>query len=171
MAFTTQIISTSLWGCYPLTVKVISGFCWKDIWVPVRIDHVWHSKSVVLLVISLHGYAKGKHKHLSIKSLFQEERSIYAAVHMRCCGHVRLCMIRNCFALYGGMSFMFVVLTRLNVSELKHWVTSSQYTLDNVFKHGHKMKNIFCLNIWLQSRQSVQKHVFKPEHQTKIFVV
>ena len=42
---------------------------------------------------------------------------------MLCYGHMRSCAIHNSFALYGGMSFVLVVLTKLNVSEPKHEVT------------------------------------------------
>ena len=90
---------------------------------------------------------------------------------MLCYGCVWSCVIHTSFALYGGMSFVLVTLTMLNVGEPEHWVTWSQYTLDNVFKPGHKIKNTFHLIVWsLLWRQSVRKLVLEPDLQTKIFV-
>ena len=42
-----------------------------------------------------------------------------------CYGCVQSCAIHNSFASYGGMSFALVALKRLNISELKDWVTWS----------------------------------------------
>ena len=48
--------------------------------------------------------------------------------HALCYGCVWWCAIHNSFALYGGKSFVLVILKRLNVSEPKDWVTWSHRT-------------------------------------------
>ena len=61
----------------------------------------------------------GRNKCIRVRDLV---RSIILLVHM------------------VGPSFMFVALIKLNVSESEHWVTWSQYALDNVIKPSHKIK-------------------------------
>ena len=92
-------------------------------------------------------------------SLFREEISACAAVHtcyvMDVCNHVwskilLLCMVQ--------VPFVPVVLTRLIVSELKHWVTWSHRTSVNFPFWGEKQSNtlvflfdhmiLTCFNLW-----------------------
>ena len=60
------------------------------------------------------------------QSVLRRNKCVCSGLHALCYGCVWSCAIHNFFASHDGMSFMLVVLTRLIVSEPKHWVTWSQ---------------------------------------------
>ena len=89
---TSSVSCSWLWLCY-----MLKGTLWTSACVAKATSSVPYSWS----------------------SLFREEISVCALVHMRCYRRMQLCEIHNSFASYDGTSFMLVVLVGLIFSEPK----------------------------------------------------
>ena len=55
-----------------------------------------------------------------VQSVLRKSKCMCSSSHVLCYGHVQSCAIHNSFASSGGISFVLVVLTDLNVSELEY---------------------------------------------------
>ena len=89
------------------------------------------------------------------QSVLGTNKCICSSSHMLCYGCMQLCVIHNSFASYGGMSFLLVMSTKLNVSEPEHWITWSHRTDVNYqYLRKKRIQVCFCLN----SKYSI--HIF-----------
>ena len=81
------------------------------------------------------------------QSVLRRNKCVCSGSHALFYGCVRSCAIHNSFASHDGMSFMLVVLTRLIVSEPKHWVTWSQNRHKLPIFEAKRIHLLYCF--WL----------------------
>ena len=94
-------------------------------------------------------------KVFSVQSFSERNKYMCSSSHALCYGCMQLCAFYNSFALYGGTSFVLVVLTRLSVSEPKYWLTWSLRTgINFLFLKHPSIKSklqLWKVNIYLHS--------------------